>query len=205
MNTLYTVGHSNHSLAKFLDLLKQHNINAVCDVRSCPYSKYNPQFNQPQLREELKKISIAYVFLGKELGGRASDLNCYHQGKVQYDLVAKTPLFNDGMQRLKTGIKSYCIALMCAEKDPLDCHRLLLICRHLLVDGLTIQHIDADGNLESQTEVEQRLLTKLKLENLELAYDKQSQKTAYVNNNIGENGVEDLYYRLYQKNCPDIF
>ena len=205
MNTLYTIGHSNHRLDKFLDLLTQHNINAVCDVRSYPYSKYNPQFNHPQLREKLSEINIAYVFLGKELGGRTSDINCYRQGKVQYDLVAKTTLFNDGMQRLQTGVKSYYVALMCAEKDPLNCHRLLLICRHLQVDDLTIQHIDADGNLENQKAVEQRLLAKLKLENLELAYEKQSQKTAYVNDKIGENNAESLYNRLYQKNCPDIF
>ncbi len=203
MNTLYTIGHSNHTSDKFINLLKQHDINALCDVRSYPSSKYCPQFNSSQLRKKLKENSIAYVFLGKELGGIPSDISCYQQGKINYNLLAKTTLFANGIQRLKNGIKSYRIALMCVEKDPLNCHRLLLICRNL--PNLTIQHIGFDGNLESQEEVELRLLKKLKLVNLEQAYDKQTKKVAYVINNIGENNIENIYDWVCQKNCPDIF
>ncbi len=181
MKELYTIGHSNHPIETFLDLLEQHGITAVCDVRSHPYSKYNPQFACKSLKETLKKHDIAYVFLGNELGARPNDSSCYAEGKVQYALLAQTPAFKEGIDRLNKGMESYRIALMCAEKDPLNCHRMILICRHLRAEKLKIKHILADGLLESQREAEQRLIETLSVEQLlELAYDKQSQKKAHI-------------------------
>jgi uncharacterized protein (DUF488 family) len=189
MTELYTIGHSNHPTETFLGFLKQHGITALCDVRSHPYSKYNPQFSYPGLREEVKHRGIAYVFLGKELGARSNDSNCYVEGKVQYARLAQTPLFQTGIQRLLKGMESYQIALMCAEQDPLSCHRTILICRHLRNLGVTIKHILGNGDLETQQEAEQRLLQLLKIPSqdffatvdqlIERAYDLQSQKIAY--------------------------
>jgi len=185
MKTLYTIGHSNHAIEKFLDLLKTHGIEALCDVRSKPYSRFHPQFRYQQLKEVLQKHNIAYVFLGKELGAKPDDLSCYHDGKLQYARLAETEAFQAGMTRLKTDLASSRVALMCAEKEPLDCHRTILICRHLRDEDLIIKHILADGYLEDQHHAEQRLIDKFQIvqdlpfkERVQRAYDLQSQKLA---------------------------
>lgn len=191
MKEIYTIGHSNHSIEKFIDLLKNQAITAIGDVRSQPYSKYNPQFNYEALKQVLKKHNIAYVFLGKELGARSQDANCYdNNGKVQYARIAQTEDFKKGIDRLNKGMASYRIALMCAEKDPLMCHRTILICRHLRADDMMIKHVLEDGSLETQQEAEQRLMELLKIPKqdffasqeqlIEQAYDMQGEKIAYV-------------------------
>jgi uncharacterized protein (DUF488 family) len=187
---LYTIGHSTHSSEAFIELLSAHSVTAVCDVRSSPYSKFNPQFNRETLQKELKLHGIAYVFLGKELGPRSDDLSCYTEGKVQYSKLAETDLFHQGLERLKNGMKSYRIALMCSEKDPITCHRTILICRHLRLQEIEIQHILEDGTLENNRDSEKRLLELLKIPPTDLfdseediiqrAYDKQSQRIAHT-------------------------
>lgn len=187
---LYTIGHSTHSLEKFLELLTAHSITAIGDVRSSPYSRYNPQYNRETLQKELKKKGLQYVFLGKELGPRSNDPACYINGKVQYNLLAGTALFKEGIQRLKKGMESFRIALVCAEKDPITCHRAILICRHLRDEGITIQHILEDGSIEDNEDSIARLMKLLKLQDTNLfkgreeiiqdAYDLQSEKIAYI-------------------------
>lgn len=129
LSEVFTVGHSTHSVEHFIGLLKQHDVAAIADVRSKPYSRMNPQFNRDDLKETLGERGIAYVFLGKELGARSEDQACYHAGKVRYDLLAQTDLFNRGLERVREGARSLVLALMCAEKDPLACHRTILIAR----------------------------------------------------------------------------
>ncbi len=160
---LYTIGHSNHDIATFIDLLKQHGVSALCDVRSHSYSRFAPQYSRDALKAAIAYSGIAYVFLGKELGARSENPNCYRRGKVQYDRLAHEPQFAKGLQRVRQGIDRYCLALMCAEKDPLDCHRALLVARRLYESGLAVSHIRADGTLESQQELESRLLALCKL------------------------------------------
>jgi len=190
MKDLYTIGHSTHSFDYFLRLLKMHEIEVVADVRSTPYSRYNPQFNREMLKEELKKNGIAYVFLGRELGPQSEKPSCYVNGKVQYSLVAQTELFKEGLGRLHKGMQSYRIALMCAEKDPVTCHRMILICKALRLEQIEIKHILEDGSLESLMESEKRLIELLKMPQLHLfetvedlierAYDTQGEKIAFV-------------------------
>jgi uncharacterized protein (DUF488 family) len=186
---LYTIGHSNHSIEKFIDLLSMHKVDVLCDVRSAPYSKHNPQFNREPLREALKNASVQYIFLGKELGARSDDPSCYVEGKVQYHRLVRTDLFQQGISRLQKGIETYRVALMCAEKDPLMCHRTILVCRHIRSDDLDIKHILGNGKIEPNTQSEQRLLQTLRLQQdfftsmeelIEQAYDKQGEKIAYV-------------------------
>ena len=129
---VYTIGHSTHPIERFIELLKMHSITAICDVRSAPYSRMNPQFNREPLRDTLKEAGIAYVFLGEELGARSKDLSCYRNGKVDYELLARTELFHSGLERVREGARTHRIALMCAEKDPLDCHRTILVARNLV-------------------------------------------------------------------------
>lgn len=160
---IYTIGHSNHDIATFIDLLKQYGISALCDVRSHPYSRFVPQYSRDALKATIANSGVAYVFLGKELGARSENPSCYRQGKVQYDRLAQEPQFTEGLQRVRQGMDRYCLALMCAEKDPLDCHRALLVARRLYESGLAVSHIRADGTLESQQELESRLLALCKL------------------------------------------
>jgi uncharacterized protein (DUF488 family) len=144
-----TVGHSNHAFDDFVVLLQRHRITAVADVRSAPYSRHHPQFNRETLRKSLREHEVAYVYLGAELGARSKDRSCYVDGRVQYSRLAATQAFQGGIARLREGAKIYRIAIMCAEKDPLDCHRTLLVARVLERDGASISHIRGDGSLES--------------------------------------------------------
>lgn len=188
--TLYTIGHSNHPIEKFVQLLAKHRISAVADVRSRPYSRMNPQFNRENLHVALKARGLAYVFLGRELGARTEDRNCYVGGKVQYDRLARTSLFQEGLERITDGVRTHRIALMCAEKDPTTCHRMILVCHELRQSLLQIAHIGADGTLELNAEAEARLvratglpevdLFTSSIETVEEAYRRQAERIAWV-------------------------
>ncbi len=153
-----TIGHSNHTAEAFLRLLRMHGADAVADVRSSPFSRFNPQFNRDALEELLNANGIHYVFLGRELGARSADPSCYEKGRVQYARLAQTPLFRSGLDRVIQGAAHYRIALMCAEKEPLECHRALLVARALAERALPVLHIHADGHLETQEAAMERLL-----------------------------------------------
>jgi len=160
---VYTVGHSNHPIDTFLALLARHAITAIGDVRSSPYSRRNPQFNRDPLRDALAHAGIAYVFLGDELGARTRDADCYEHGKVSYERLARTDAFQHGLDRVQRGAAEYRLALMCAEKEPLDCHRTILVARHLHERGTALRHILADGALEAHEETIERLKVRLGL------------------------------------------
>lgn len=160
---IYTIGHSNHEISTFIGLLQLHGVNALVDVRSHPYSRFVPQYSREPLDATLAGLDIAYVFLGKELGARTNNSACYNQGKVQYDRLAKEPCFIEGLNRIRQGMEHYSIALMCAEKDPLDCHRAVLVARKIFEGGIAVSHIHADESLEPHQEMESRLLALCKL------------------------------------------
>ncbi|MDR0578952.1 MAG: DUF488 domain-containing protein [Candidatus Accumulibacter sp.] len=163
MTTLFTIGHSTHLTESFIGLLQRHGITALADVRSHPYSRYFPQYSREALKASLARAQIAYVFLGKELGARSENPACYRQGKARYDLLALEPQFVMGLERLRAGMDRFCIALMCAEKDPLDCHRAVLVARQVHESGTPVEHIHADGHLEKHVEMEDRMLQNLKI------------------------------------------
>ncbi len=160
MSTIYTIGHSNHTFEKFLELLKRHHVNAIADVRSHPFSRYVPQFNRDTLSAELKKHGIVYVFLGRELGARPNGPSFYDEdGRVCYDRIAESSDFKAGIERVLKGAQKYRIALMCAEKDPINCHRTLLVARALEQHGASIVHIlGEDDKTETQKKTIERLL-----------------------------------------------
>jgi len=184
---IYTIGHSNRQWQELLNLLQMHGIGAVCDVRSRPYSRFNPQFNREMARDALKAAGIAYIYLGVELGGRPEDESCYENGLVRYDRVARSGFFRQGLARLKKGRETHRLALMCAEKDPLHCHRMLLVSRQLAEDGIPVLHILANGKLETQEQALERLLARLAIspgdlfrdEAILAAYSEQAGRIAY--------------------------
>ncbi len=158
-----TVGHSTHPLEAFVALLQRHAVTALADVRSTPYSRFNPHFNRKSLDRDMNARGIAYLFLGRALGGRPEDRSCYENGQVRYDRVARTALFREGIDRVVRGAADNRIALMCAEKEPLDCHRTILVGRSLVERGIAVAHILADGRLEPHDDTMDRLLDSMKL------------------------------------------
>lgn len=152
--TLYTLGHSNHSLERFFELLKSQEIEVVVDTRSQPYSRYVPHFNPRELEPALKGQGVAYRFSGKELGGRPEEPEFYDDGgHVLYDKVARSPRFREGLSQLAELCKSHRVAVICSEEHPSHCHRRLLIGRVLVNTGWDIRHIRADGVLQTEQEL----------------------------------------------------
>jgi len=187
---LFTIGHSDHEMPEFVSLLARHGVTTNADVRSQPYSRFHGQFNREILAEVLKLAGIQYVFLGRELGARRSERESYHEKQARYDLIAKLPAFREGLDRLRRGLASHRIALLCAEKDPITCHRTVLVCRHLRADPIDIRHILDDGSIETMDQAEIRLLEAVKVptehlfcprsERIEHAYDLQGERIAFT-------------------------
>ena len=186
---IYTVGHSNHPIERFLALLQGHGITLLADVRSMPYSRFNPQFKKDALAGALAQHGIEYLFLGEELGARSKDRACYDDGgRVSYRKLAETDLFRRGIERLLDAAKTRTTAIMCAEKDPLDCHRTILVARALEARGAAIAHILASGEIETHEDVMARLRAMLDLTADDLfgcdlneqAYDMRGREIAYI-------------------------
>lgn len=191
-----TIGHSTHAADRFIELLKQNHVTAIADIRSAPYSRQCPEFNREHLQRFLLEEHIAYVFLGRELGGRSTDPSCYEKGRIQYAKLAQTPAFKDGLDRVIKGAYEYRIALLCAERDPLACHRSLLVSRELDLMGAKILHIHGDGSVEAQDAAVERLLMMFNLEQpdmfrtkeerVDAACAKQAERIAYVDQELRE-------------------
>ena len=193
MNTLFTIGHSDHISGQLVSLLRSRGIKAVADVRSHPYSQRLPQFNRESLAVALEAANIGYVFLGRELGARRDEQECYVAGKANYGLIAKTVAFQEGLKRVKQGLAKMPVALLCAEHDPITCHRMILVCRHLRAACPVIQHILRDGRLESNQQAEMRLVREFSDGDstvtpsiIESAYDLQGGHIAYADDECRE-------------------
>ena len=189
--TLFTIGHSNHTLEKFIGLLKQHHITAIADVRSIPFSRFNPHFNREALEASLRRANISYVHMGQQLGARRDEPECFVGKQANYELVAQLPSFRAGIDRLLAGSQHQRIALMCAEKDPITCHRTVLITRAFRHGAITVSHILDNGQLESAAAAEERMmdatqtprddLFQSKEDLINAAYTKLGKELAWVN------------------------
>jgi uncharacterized protein (DUF488 family) len=148
---IYTIGHSNHLIEAFLDLLQQHGIECLVDVRSSPYSRFSPHFRKRDLEAHLRDVGISYVYLGDSLGGRPGESRDFTSSDlVDYAQIAEQPWYEEGLQELLSIAGKQRTAFMCSEEDPRYCHRNLLIADSLLRRSLaTVEHIRGDGALES--------------------------------------------------------
>ena len=153
-----TIGHSTHPWERFVALLRGVNVTAIGDVRSSPYSRHCPQFDREELREQLRRNGIAYVFLGRELGGRPADRSLYRDGIADYERMASASELGKGLDRVVDGARQHRIALLCSEQDPLDCHRTVLVSRRLAERGAAVEHLLADGGRKAHAAVEEELL-----------------------------------------------
>ena len=154
--TVFTIGHSNHEWRDFLRLLHGAGVTAIADVRSAPVSRW-PYFSRDALRETLPDAGIEYLYFGQELGARRNERECYEGDVAVYEKVATLPKFQQGLTRLIDLAATQRVCLMCAEKEPLDCHRTVLVSRALIRQGATVRHILADGTLEDHAVTERRL------------------------------------------------
>jgi uncharacterized protein (DUF488 family) len=186
---IYTIGHSTHTIDEFIGLLKNAGIDTVVDVRSSPYSKHNPQFNRESLKVELAKQEIIYIFMGDELGARHREPEVLEaDGRVNFEKVRGLESFKNGIKRVITGAeKGYGIALMCSEKDPMECHRFSLVSYALKKEGVSVRHILADGTIKENVEFEECFLNKnndmfkTKEQEIEEGYKVIEEKVAFVN------------------------
>ncbi|HVS23096.1 MAG TPA: DUF488 domain-containing protein [Gammaproteobacteria bacterium] len=161
MTDVCTIGHSSHPFEKFLELLRAHGVTEIADVRSHPVSRFAPQFGAKRLRAALEAAGIAYSFVGQELGARSNDPACIVDGRVDYERLARTPRFAQGLERVVASAERGRVALLCAERDPFDCHRAILVCRALLERGVDAMHIREDGAIESRATLDARVLAEL--------------------------------------------
>lgn len=192
MLSVLTVGHSTHSWERFAKLLSAAGVTAVADVRSSPYSRHTPHFNRETLIASLRTRQIAYVFLGKELGGRPDRPDLFTAGVADYEKMAATETFRAGLDRIIEGARRYHIALMCSEHDPLDCHRCLLVARRLRDRSIDVAHVLSNGSVESHSSIEDRLLNLQGLakedffatreQRLNVAYRERNLRVAYAEN-----------------------
>jgi uncharacterized protein (DUF488 family) len=152
MKQVYSIGHSNHDINKFCDLLLHDTIEYLVDVRSTPYSRYYPQYNQEKLLRSLETVNIKYIFLGNELGGRSNDITCYKDGVIpstkvgyalhlNYENICTKEWFQSGIEKLLKIIEKGKCAIMCSEENPEKCHRELIIGRRLKELGYIVNNI----------------------------------------------------------------
>lgn len=162
MGKLYTIGHSLHSAARFIELLKRHGVDHVLDVRSVPYSRYAPQFNRENIEAALRMNGIEYSFMGKFFGARPKEPELYcAEGYLDFERVRDTERFRKGLESVSRGLEQRSgIALMCTERDPIDCHRAIMVARGFELAGIEAAHILEDGSLQRQRELNERLLNR---------------------------------------------
>lgn len=160
MGEIYTIGHTHHTIAKFLAFLDKYNIDYLMDVRSVPYSRYAEQFNREALKKVMDKTSVKYVFMGNYFGARQQNPDLYNEaGYLDFEKVRSYQPFIMRVDNLILGLKKgNNIALMCTEKHPIDCHRAILIARAFELKGIGVKHILEDGSCITQDELNQNLL-----------------------------------------------
>jgi len=198
--TVQTVGHSNHPINFFIELIQHFNIDCIVDVRSIPASSYNPQYNKEPLQNVLKRNNITYLHFGSEFGARHTEKELLDTfGKVDFEKVRNTSMFLHGVERLKKGIeKGFNVALMCSESDPFECHRFSMISYYLARNDFDVKHILKDKSVIANVDLEKKLLKKYEkqipttslfsattnYEQLNLAYKLRSKEVAYDTLNV---------------------
>ena len=191
--SIYTVGHSTHELTYFLKLIQMHQVNCLVDVRSVAASSYNPQFNKDTLSVFLKDNGITYLHFSREFGARQTAKELLdNTGQLDFEKVHHASHFKQGIERLKQGVaKGYTIALMCAESEPLDCHRFGMVSTALVRDDIDVLHIMKDGSVKTHHELEKELIKK---------YEKKLPQPDIFTTSITPDEQLKVAYKLQNKN-----
>lgn len=158
---LYTIGHSTLPEGRFIELLKHFRIEYLLDVRSTPYSRYVPQYNKDKIENVLCGAGIQYAHMGKRFGARQENKAFYNaEGYLDFECFRESAQFKAGLNNVKKGLEKYNIALMCTEKNPIDCHRAIMVARGFELDGTQVMHILHDSTAITQEEFNQQLLNR---------------------------------------------
>lgn len=195
---IYTIGHSNYSVERLIDMLRHYDINCVVDIRGTPYSKYNIQYNKESIQYTLTKEGFVYIYMAKELAAKRIDKVSYNkEGYSDFEKVIYEEEFKKGIIRLKHGLeKGYRIALLGAMQEPIRCHRAILVGRALRDNGFSIKHILHDYSLATQEDVENSLLEKY--------YRSGYQITLDTFNDSNSLSVEEMIREGYRKANKEI-
>ena len=190
---IYTIGHSNYSLDKFINILKHFNIDCVVDIRGTPYSKYNVQYNKEMLRYSLINAGFTYIYMAKEFAAKRENKISYNNyGYSDFEKVINEDDFKKGIERLKKGcLNGYNIVLLGAMQDPIRCHRSILVGRELVKHGFKVKHILDDLSVKSQSYINNRLLDKYYSDGVQLSLDS--------NINISYEEILNICYRKANK------
>jgi uncharacterized protein (DUF488 family) len=176
--TIYTIGHSNLEANEFIHILHHYQMQLVADVRSKPYSQYCPQFNKDIIEQALNNSGINYLFLGKELGARPEEQSFYVDGKVSFEKLKISDIFRKGITKLIEEARKSRTVIMCSEKEPINCHRSILISRVLVKEGVKVKHIIDEKEVLEHCCLEERLLKKFNIR--ETLFDTESSKQASI-------------------------
>lgn len=170
---IYTIGHSNYSMEKLIEMLRYFNIDTVVDIRGTPYSKYNTQFDKEVIRYNLTKEGFIYIYMAKEFAAKRMNKVSYNkEGYSDFEKVINEEDFKVGIKRLKDGCnKGYKIVLLGAMQDPIRCHRSILVGRELVKKGFVVKHILDDLSIKDQKYIEERLLDKYFPERFQITLD----------------------------------
>jgi uncharacterized protein (DUF488 family) len=155
---LFSIGHSNIPRERFLAMLRDAGVTMIADVRTVPYSRFAPWFSQKRLAATLSACGVGYAAMGDALGGRPHDQRLYGDGVADYERMAAHPEFQAGLDRLVGAAARARVCMLCAEREPLDCHRCLLVARRLGERAVAVGHILDNGSIEPHAATEQRLL-----------------------------------------------
>lgn len=190
---LYTIGHSQHDVEYFIDMLRKYSINYVLDVRSTPYSQFAENYNRENIKAALKKARIEYFFMGNYFGARPEDRTLYSKdGYLDFEKARKSAKFQNGVDNVIKGIRAgNNISLMCTEKDPLECHRAIMVARTFFDKGVDVQHILADSSLQSHDVLNQRLIN--------MYFPDRYQMSLFASENKSDEEYLDEAYRRHNK------
>ena len=188
---IYTIGYSSFNVDEFISILHRHNIDVIVDVRSLPFSSRFDSYNKENIYFKLKTENIGYLFFGKEFGARPDDRYLYTNNRVDFNKIINSKNFISVYHRILNGIKNYNICFMCSEKDPIDCHRSILITNFIKnnINDISITHILPD-KLETQEQLDNRIID---------IYNKVSYKNSLFNNNLQNNIKLDAYKYIENK------
>ena len=170
---IYTIGHSNYSMEKLIQMLRYYNIDTVVDIRGTPYSKYNVHFDKERIKYSLTKAGFIYIYMAKELAAkRINKISYNEEGYSDFEKVVQEEDFIKGIERLKDGCnKGYRIALLGAMQDPIRCHRSILVGRALKEAGFNVMHILDDLSIKNQDYIDERVLDKYFSDRSQLTID----------------------------------
>ncbi|MCX8043568.1 MAG: DUF488 domain-containing protein [Desulfobacterota bacterium] len=193
MRACATIGHSDHRLEAFINILRSYAIDTLIDIRSVPYSRRHPQFNRESLKTDLQLHDIRYLYLGDRLGGRQTDQGVLlPDGRVDFIAVRKLPSFQEGIHRVIAEIEQgFTVALLCAEKEPFDCHRFMLVSPALAEQGIILRHIIDEQRSITQHELEEQLLQKYGLNS--------RQPSLFEQQKSRQNRLDEAYALLAKK------